>query len=186
MFGIIISGRPVLTEGNTISPTQLTFSIPSQPPFSHIVVFLLPGNALPPDTAAAVYLQLPNEASFRMLGALTESKQSAIFRVRDAHAEQLVGDVAVGISLEPIANVEQAMMAAGVGMEVARVTGTVGGGGAGRVDTKILAKRIIGNAFNFLASFGSDVIPLKAFEEWWKKFENKVDRDPSFLERESG
>jgi hypothetical protein len=54
------------------------------------------------------------------------------------------------------------------------------------VTTKVLAQRIIGNAFNFLASFGSDVIPLKAFEEWWKKFERKVEMDPTFLEREGG
>jgi hypothetical protein len=183
MFGIIISGRPVITEGSTISPTQLAFTISSQPQFSHIVVFLLPGNVLPASNAAAVYLQLPNEPSFRMLGALTETKQSAIFRVRDSHAEQLIGDVTVGISLEPIANVEQAMLATGAGMEVARVTG--GGGGGNRVDTKVLAKRIIENAFNFLASFGSDVIPLRAFQEWWRKFESRVDRDPSFLEREA-
>jgi len=51
------------------------------------------------------------------------------------------------------------------------------------VGTKVLAQRIIANAFNFLASFGSDVIPLKAFEEWWKKFERKVEMDPTFLER---
>jgi hypothetical protein len=50
----------------------------------------------------------------------------------------------------------------------------------------VLAQRIIGNAFNFLASFGSDTVPLKAFEEWWKKFERKIEADPSFLEREMG
>lgn len=57
--------------------------------------------------------------------------------------------------------------------------------------TKILAQRIIQNAFNFLSSFsgrvgenGVEVVPLKSFEEWWRKFERRVEVDPSFLERD--
>lgn len=58
--------------------------------------------------------------------------------------------------------------------------------------TKVLAQRIIGNAFNFLASFaasdpssrGQEVVPLKSFQDWWAKFERRVDADPGFLERE--
>jgi hypothetical protein len=59
-------------------------------------------------------------------------------------------------------------------------------------DTLLLAQRIIKNAFNFLASFsgnvngGVEVVPLKAFEEWWKKFEGRVRSDPGFLERSDG
>ena len=57
-------------------------------------------------------------------------------------------------------------------------------------DTIVLAQRIIKNAFNFLASFsgnvagGIEVVPLKSFEDWWKKFEGKVKHDPGFLERD--
>lgn len=63
--------------------------------------------------------------------------------------------------------------------------------------TVVLAQRIIKNAFNFLASFagnvpvpggsgtaGVEVVPLKAFSDWWLKFENKVKNDPSFLEKD--
>ncbi|PQE13750.1 DUF775 domain protein [Rutstroemia sp. NJR-2017a BVV2] len=55
--------------------------------------------------------------------------------------------------------------------------------------TLLLAQRIIKNAFHFLASFsgnmenGVEVVPLKAFEEWWRKFEGRVRNDPGFLER---
>jgi hypothetical protein len=60
------------------------------------------------------------------------------------------------------------------------------------MSTKVLAQRIIGNAFNFLASFaagdssgrGTEVVPLKAFQDWWTKFERRVNLDPTFLERE--
>lgn len=53
-----------------------------------------------------------------------------------------------------------------------------------------LAQKIIKNAFNFLASFsgntanGVEVVPLKAFEGWWKRFEGKIVNDPGFLSRE--
>jgi len=57
--------------------------------------------------------------------------------------------------------------------------------------TLVLAQRIIKNAFNFLASFsgttgagGVEVVPLRAFEEWWKRFEARISADPGFLERE--
>lgn len=65
-------------------------------------------------------------------------------------------------------------------------------------NTLQLAQRIIKNAFNFLASFsgnvpvpgatgtaGVEVVPLKAFEDWWRKFEGRVRSDPGFLERDN-
>ena len=53
MFGVIVSGRPVITAFEKISDTQIKFSIPSKPAFNHLVVFTLPGTALPLDAAAA-------------------------------------------------------------------------------------------------------------------------------------
>lgn len=66
----------------------------------------------------------------------------------------------------------------------------------------IVAQRIAKNLFNFLGSFATQnlpagvmtlgglrpdatYIPLKAFEDWWNKFNHKVENDPGFLERES-
>jgi hypothetical protein len=202
MFGILVSGRPVQTAAQTLSPTQLAFTVPASPPFNHLAVFLLPDAVMPAGTAAAVYLQASPAAPFALLGALAAAKPSAIFRTSiggskapedaDAMIDGPVAgpaagapDMTIGISLEPIEHVERALAelratraAASSGMEMVRA-GTA-------PTTKVLAQRIIGNAFNFLASFGSDVVPLKAFEEWWKKFERKVEADPTFLEREVG
>jgi len=68
---------------------------------------------------------------------------------------------------------------------------TGAGGGKGKqVGTLVLARRIIRDAFNFLSSFaasgavGEEMVPLKAFSDWWVKFEKKVELDPGFLERE--
>jgi protein Hikeshi len=208
MFGIIVSGRPVLTEFTTVSPTQLAFTIPAFPPFNHLVVFLLPGNAIPPDQSAAVYIQLPPKTDFQLLGALSSEKPSAIFRTRgvgavatgmgvvdeDAMVDSAgdsgpTGNIVIGISMEPATQVQQALQTLKAqnatprtGLELVKAPPP----SASSVTTKLLAQRIIGNAFNFLASFGSDVIPLKAFEDWWKKFERKIEVDPTFLEREGG
>ncbi|KAF2829367.1 DUF775-domain-containing protein [Ophiobolus disseminans] len=203
-IGVIISGRPVLTAARVVSETQFAFEIPSQPSFSHIVVFLLPGIALPDGTAAAVYAQLPGTPQFKLLGAIANEKPSAIFKVIDkagGPAGGGLGDddamvdesanndttpLALGISIEPAQQVAAALEAqkaqtapsnAGNAM-VLRCQNTV--------TTKVLAQRIIKNCYDFLASYGSDTVPMKAFEAWWTKFENKIERDPGFLERSDG
>ena len=65
----------------------------------------------------------------------------------------------------------------------------------------VVAQRIAKNLFNFLGSFasqnlppgvmtlgalmpGQTYVPLKAFEDWWGKFNHKVESDPGFLERD--
>ena len=66
----------------------------------------------------------------------------------------------------------------------------------------VIAQRITKNLFNYLASFASanlpagvmalgglrvdaTYVPLKAFEDWWSKFNRKIETDPGFLERDS-
>lgn len=211
MFGLVISGRPVITNFQTVSETQLACQIPSEPTFNNICVFLLPGQQLPDGSAAAVYVQLPNasQGSFKLIGAVANEKPSAIFKVnlgasvngksedRDAMLDEGTingagGMVCVGISLEPAQQVASNLAASklpnaaapsGANMtELVRYSAPKPQGSP--VPTKVLAQRIIQNAFNFLSSFGSgDSVPIKAFQEWWTKFEKKVERDPGFLER---
>ncbi|KAJ4301660.1 hypothetical protein N0V90_003753 [Kalmusia sp. IMI 367209] len=211
MFGVIVSGRPVLTDAQPISETQFAYQIPSVPPFSHIVVFLLPGTTLPDGTAAAVYAQLPNTTEFKLLGAIANEKPSAIFKVNNkaggpagggmgdedsmvdsaAPLNSAAPPLALGISVEPAvqvaANLEQKKA-----QDAAAVANPMAGNeivlrGQNTVTTKVLAQRIIKNCYDFLTSWGSgDTVPLKAFQAWWTKFENKIERDPSFLERSDG
>ncbi|KAK2766823.1 hypothetical protein FQN54_006137 [Arachnomyces sp. PD_36] len=233
MFSVILPGRPCLTEAVPVPsepnapPTKFAFSFPLSPHFSHIVVFLLPGTVLPPDTAAAVYIQFPATGAvaaapeFRFLGAIGNEKPSAIFKVSIPGAsaqsqEQIDQDnmvdegvvtnganglnpdavVTLGISIEPAQNVAtqlanlQSSNAASNASSTALVRQQPP---RAAPSTKVLAQRIIGNAFNFLASFaasdpssrGQEVVPLKSFQDWWAKFERRVDADPGFLERES-
>ncbi|MCJ1316147.1 hypothetical protein MMC15_001467 [Xylographa vitiligo] len=208
MFGLILPSRPVLTPAvlQTISPTQYAYTFPSIPHFSHIVIFLIPGNDLPIGACAAVYIQFPGSPEFVLLGAIATDKQSAIFQVNNnssikglangsaevdmdadlADGNSLPGNIIVGISLEPIETVsaQLATMKASSGSNSTALTIV-----RRPPSTKVLAQRIIKNAFNFLASFaggegGNEVVPLKSFQDWWKKFERRVEIDPGFLERE--
>jgi len=211
MFGVIISGRPVLTDAQSISPTQFAFQIPSTPSFSHIVVFLLPGTTLPDGTAAAVYAQLPNTVEFKLLGAIANEKPSAIFKINnkaggpagggmgqedvmvdDASLNGAVPPLALGISVEPVAQVAASLDQKKT-QDAAATSATPAVGnelvlrGQNTINTKVLAQRIIKNCYDFLTSWGSgDTVPLKAFQAWWTKFETKIERDPGFLERSDG
>ena len=104
-------------------------------------------------------------------------------------------DVIVGVSIEPAASIQ-------VQLEKPKSSGATANSAstalvlarqqqASPVTTKLLAQRIIKNAFNFLASFagstgpgGEEVVPLRSFKAWWEKFERRVENDPTFLERD--
>ena len=107
------------------------------------------------------------------------------------------GEITLGISLESAEQVAAQIASLHPPPPPSSAAGNSGalvvagrGSGGGKVDTTVLAQRIIKNAFNFLASFsgnldgGVEVVPLKAFEEWWRKFEGRVRSDPGFLERD--
>ncbi|KAL2830863.1 hypothetical protein BDW59DRAFT_140896 [Aspergillus cavernicola] len=217
MFSVIIPGRPCLTDIVAIDSqpngqaTKFAFNFPLTPYFTDIVVFFLPGTVLPQDTAAAIYIQYP-DSEFRFIGALANENPSAVIKVRPPRRteaqdeDQMLDDgsaagsnnsavVTLGISIEPVQVVAPQVTAlegetsslGGTSTDLVRQTPQQRG-----ISTKVLAQRIIGNAFNFLASFasgnssnpGQDVVPLKAFQDWWTKFERRVNMDPTFLERE--
>ncbi|PLB47197.1 DUF775-domain-containing protein [Aspergillus steynii IBT 23096] len=160
----------------------------------------------------------PTGPEFRFIGALANEKPSSVFQVQpppsqprrtEAQEEDemlddgaggagqsgvgpgTTGTVTLGISIEPVQSVAPQLAAleaetpgAAPSTHLVRQTRQ-----QKEVTTKVLAQRIIGNAFNFLASFassekGQEVVPMKAFRDWWAKFERKVDMDPTFLERE--
>ncbi|KAK4176996.1 hypothetical protein QBC36DRAFT_186146 [Triangularia setosa] len=201
LFGLVPAGQPVITVPTTIvSDTSFIYSIlpstspSSTKPFSHIVVFLLPGITLPPGAAAAIHLLTPptnpqsGDFDIAFLGALGHGKSSAIFKLS---GDTTSAGVAIGIAIEPEAEVAVKMEQLAARTS-SKALVPVGGGGQshGGPTTLQLAQRIISNAFNFLSSYsgttvgGEEVVPLKAFEQWWRKFESKVKTDPTFLERD--
>ena len=103
------------------------------------------------------------------------------------------GEITVGISIEPAATITSRLES----LETAKPASSTALVSTGNqrqqptpLSTKALAQRIIKNAFNFLASFagtttagGQEVVPLKSFQDWWTKFERRIEIDPGFLER---
>jgi len=207
LFAVIVSGRPVIIQCINPEPNKYAFQIPSQPPFSSLAVFLLPGASLPNDTAAAIYVQVPPSSDYKLAGAIANEKQSAIIKIRNtaegaANTDAMddgptsgtasidgpvvQGDVIVGLSIEPALQVAQSLDAQKATRASSNTAlGKVNAGADQRVSTKELAQRVITDAYNYLASFedGTGKIPLKRFQEWWRKFEGKVEHDPAFLER---
>ncbi|KAJ3946391.1 uncharacterized protein N0V96_004752 [Colletotrichum fioriniae] len=178
LFGIVPAGQPLLTDPTSApSETSFLYSISAARPFSHITVMLLPGMA-------------PN---FKFLGGIGTGKESATFKLNagsnannnNNNNNNNNGDpsVMIGVSVEPAESVFSRIQ------EISANKAS-SSNNASQPSTQLLAQNIIKNAFNFLASFsgtagpgGVEVVPLKAFEEWWKKFESRVRSDPSFLER---
>ncbi|VUC20177.1 unnamed protein product [Clonostachys rosea] len=192
LFGIVPAGLPLITSpSQSPSPTSLLYALPTTKHFTHITVLLLPGVSLPPQTAAAIYLATAQDvvangsaAKYRFLGAIGPGKESAVFKISSADTP---GGLVLGVEIEPEDAVARQMQELAASRQ-----GGVGAAGGGQPPTAVLAQRIIQNAFNFLTSFsgtagpgGVEVVPLKAFEEWWKKFESRVRADPSFLEKQS-
>lgn len=222
MFSVVIPGRPCLTDIVAVDgqATKFAFTLPLSPSFAELVVFLLPGTVLPPNTGAAIYIQLPdpntgNPTDFRFIGALANEKPSGIFKIQapsqannglgrsEAEQEDAMldegsaasnGIATLGISIEPIQNIApqlSALEAERASTSTALILQTPEQRQQKQISTKMLAQRIIGSAFNFLASFaesdpahkGQEVVPLKSFRDWWTKFERRIDMDPTFLER---
>lgn len=184
-FGVIPVGQAFITTPSSApSETSFLYSIKG---CESVAVCLIPGTSLPAQTAAAVYAtsaadfastsssgQAPN---FTFLGGIGPGQESAVFEVASyaAGADGMV----IGISVEPA----DAVAAKIQQLPPAKPK-------TSRETTIALAQAIISNAFDFIASFsgsvgpgGVEVVPLKAFENWWKKFESRVRSDPSFLEK---
>ncbi|CAK9437465.1 uncharacterized protein LODBEIA_P18430 [Lodderomyces beijingensis] len=91
----------------------------------------------------------------------------------------------IGISIEPTAQAEQTIAQARAdhtGLVLARNT-PASVAAKDPNSTAVLANKIVGHAYNYLASFidASGKVPIKAFDNWWEKFKTKLQNNPNFL-----
>ncbi|KAK9479439.1 hypothetical protein V1514DRAFT_366985 [Lipomyces japonicus] len=203
MFGAICAGRQVQANIEQIDQTHFVFQIEDGARVNHIVVFLLPGVELPQDAAASVYFQWPGK-EFQLLGGISNGKPSAIFKVNQsatsniataaASFDDMVDDdaptiepitISLGISIEPAAQVsaqlEQLQRSKSTALVTARKQATIA---SDPNSTAALANKIMSHAFNFLSGFATPdgMVSLKAFNNWWSKFQAKLQLDPQFLD----
>lgn len=145
-----------------------------------------------PGKESAVYKVSGQAAGAASTGQIPEIDMDA-----PEGSQQSGRELILGISIEDASSVAERMATTSASSNTTS-TALVKAGAPDKNQSLVLAQRIIKNAFNFLASFsgnvpvpgapgaaGVEVVPLKAFEEWWRKFEGRVRNDPGFLERDS-
>ncbi|KAJ2466113.1 hypothetical protein GGI02_004481 [Coemansia sp. RSA 2322] len=201
MFGCIVAGRLVQTNLRQVDVNKYVFELADAHNINHIVVFLLGTIPFEPGYAATVHLLWPNK-SWQMLGALSNDKPSSIFRLKssgvadDAAASMPGISAELGISIEPIQDVEQQVMQmrqqAGAGTQSLALAQT--GGQLSLQTARQFAERTLQSLFDYSMSFATkpdasmglfgsgaavQVLPVKVFEDWFNSFLRKMQRDPA-------
>lgn len=82
VFGCIIPSRPVFTNLTHLPPNRFLLQFHEPDSINHLVVFLTGIVPLPDNYAASIHLQLPEKPDWLLLGMLSATKPSAIFRLR--------------------------------------------------------------------------------------------------------
>ncbi|ODQ52160.1 DUF775-domain-containing protein [Saitoella complicata NRRL Y-17804] len=193
-----------------LSPTTASFTLDDASSINHVVIFLMPDTVLPAGQGATIYFQLPGK-EFRLLGSVSMEKQSAVFKLKGPgaaktggdemmHDEAVSGPLIIGIQLEPLESIGAQLQQMQQNMSGATTTG------AGALikpppPPSTVADKIMKHLFNYLTSFATQnlpmgamalgqinpqttYVPLKAFQEWYAKFTNRIRQDPTFLDRE--
>src|SRR5690606_37962708 len=107
------------------------------------------------------------------LGAGEDNAGGMDDMVDEGGAGMIPGEVVLGISVEEVAVVEANMAR----LKAGHADGSNNSASmqlAKRIDPKVLAMKVIQNAYDYLSSFaenrgGEEVVPLKRFMDWWKK-----------------
>ncbi|OAA46275.1 DUF775 domain protein [Metarhizium rileyi] len=200
MFGVIPTGQQLITDPTSApSPTSFLYTLPNTKSFSHVMVILLPNVYLPDHTAAAIYLatakdvataaELGGTPNFRFLGGIGAGKESALFKISSSPVQNVDNaendGIVIGVSVEPAESVGQRLEQ----LSANKATNdSASNSSMPQLPIPVLAKRIIQNAYNSLSGYtktigpeGVEVVPLRAFDEWWRKFDNRIRNDPNFL-----
>ncbi|KAJ2614891.1 hypothetical protein H4S08_001493 [Coemansia sp. RSA 1365] len=200
MFGCIVAGRLVQTNLQQVDVNKYVFELPEAHSINHIVVFLLGTIPFEPGYAATVHLLWPNK-DWQMLGALSNDKPSAIFRLKSTidpnDANSTNGTIAeLGISIEPVQVVEQQVnQQAQPGSALTLATSTASPNSTMPLQAaKQFAEHALQNLYDYVTSFATQpnasmglfgsgaavqVLPVKVFDEWYNTFLHKLQRDPA-------
>eukprot|EP01147_Barroeca_monosierra_P002486 gene2486-5416_t len=196
MFGLLIPGRLVNTELEPVTETAFTFTVPNIESVNHVAVFLTGELQIPDGFGASVYLCWPNpEPSWVLLGYITNQKPSALFRIvnvrPDMHNPSNPFQAAstsfvsaesvsqIGISIEPLAEIEQATAASKTRPSK-------------ESDMLQFINFAVESLFNFVTSFATDSetiqqygtketwFPLSALHRWRERLEARLVHNPFF------
>ena len=182
MFGVVFVGQSFPIDSSAFQqsgPHNWILDVTQcvNPNFSQlkeICLFLSQPNTLDPAAALGVYVSVGNQGDWQYRGRVSNARPSDVFPIRwPTGQEQVQTSAQIGISVEPLAELEQ--------KEGARL-------GA----KEEFAKKVAMNLYHFLESFnagtpaGRDqlVVPANFLDRWFAKFQARFRRDPDFLTRD--
>ncbi|XP_010936851.1 uncharacterized protein [Elaeis guineensis] len=187
MFGVVFPDRSYPMDPSSfaqIDPLHWlldmkTFVGEAYHEVKELCIFLLNAGVLPPEKALAVYCQAPGRP-FVFCGAVHAARPSAVLSLPwpDPADDATAGPLQVAVP-------DAASAKIGVSVEdLAALPLVLDAGAERRVER--LALRVGENLFNFMQSFcGVDgsrlVVPMDILDRWFKKFQEKAKKDPSYL-----
>ncbi|KAI8393302.1 uncharacterized protein BYT42DRAFT_550579 [Radiomyces spectabilis] len=203
MFGCIAAGRLVQTNLQQVDVNKYVFELSDAHTINHIVVFLLGTIPFEPGFAATVHLLWPNK-EWQLLGAISNEKPSAIFRLRRNESKngpdvtmQPASPATLGISIEPIQAVEQQLSTLQQNNTASATSMSLVKPGANLTQVGQMANRILVNLYNYVTSFTAQELPMnaiplgalteqgylpvKAFQTWYENLGRKLHNDPNYL-----
>ncbi|CAO3627660.1 unnamed protein product [Cunninghamella blakesleeana] len=198
MFGCIAAGRLVQTNLQQVDVNKYVFELSEVQSIHHLVVFLVGTTPFEPGFAATVHLLWPNK-DWQLLGGLSNEKPSAIFKISTNNMnnpQQQPINATLGISIEPIATVEQQLSTLSSSSLVVRPSSSnlsqIPMSNIGQ-----MALRVLDNLYNYVNSFTVDnmpvgaiplgqlsdkgYLPVKAFQTWYDNLSRKLANDPNYL-----
>eukprot|EP00598_Pedospumella_elongata_P009270 CAMPEP_0185006174 /NCGR_PEP_ID=MMETSP1098-20130426/83863_1 /TAXON_ID=89044 /ORGANISM="Spumella elongata, Strain CCAP 955/1" /LENGTH=180 /DNA_ID=CAMNT_0027534307 /DNA_START=69 /DNA_END=611 /DNA_ORIENTATION=- len=176
LFGIVVPGRPVITEFQLVDSTKAMTMLEQPATVPELTFFLLPTTVIPPGYGAILYYSVPPFQNWVLIGSIDPSKPSGIFRTNWANNEEVRNCpvVQLGVSLEPLETINNLHIA-----------------GSGVEDRFAFAHKIALDLFQYMTSFSSGTqngmiaVPTSIFDKWMERFERKYRLDPNFMMKES-
>mmetsp|Transcript_4835 Transcript_4835/g.5310 ORF Transcript_4835/g.5310 Transcript_4835/m.5310 type:complete len:184 (-) Transcript_4835:43-594(-) len=174
LFGLVIPGRPLITEFQPIDPTKAITIVENPAIVTEITFFLLPTTPVPPGYGAILYYSIPPFSNWVLLGSVDPTKPSGTFRTGWSSNEDVrhCPLIQLGVSLEPLETIKN--------LEIS---------GSGVEDRFTFAHKIALDLFQYMTSFSSGdassqgmmVVPMNIFDKWFERFERKYKIDPNFM-----
>ena len=148
-------------------------------------------------TGSSVYFNTDTGSAqgtdWKFLGVLTNAKPSAVFKLSGLSSFSNVNSLEIGISIEPIATLEQILMESS-SQAIVPMTSTSAISAFSTISTMpkplTVAQRIGENLFNYIASFSRtateviqmeptvEVVPVRAVQEWFNILVRRATTDP--------
>jgi hypothetical protein len=178
LFGLVCPGRSILTDFRQISETKYAAVLANPAAVTDVAFFLLPAAqellaTSPAAHAVVLYFAIAPYTNWQTLGSLDRTKPSGIFRTGWPTNVEVAAsaDVQIGIS------VESAEVVANLGISKSGV------------DERKIAMKVAQDLQSYMSSFAQQVqnmgemlvLPANVVDRWIERFEQKFNRDPSFL-----